>query len=155
MKEIQLTKGEVALVDDADFELINKLKWRVQTYKHTEIKYACTSAFAKLNFPVFMLHWLIMGKPKKGFIIDHRDGDGLNNQRYNLRKLTHRQNLQLSHRRKNLSSKYPGVSKQHNQWTSQISINSKVYNFGLFTTEKEAFEKYKHMLSIMGQELVA
>jgi len=154
MKTIKLTKGKIATVDDEDYDLVRKLKWRVQTYKHTEIEYACTSGLAKFGYPVFMLHWLIMGKPEKGYVIDHKNGNGLINERWNLRKLTHRQNLQNSHKRKRLSSKYPGVSKQHGQWTSQINIKGKVINFGLFDTEIEAFEKYKEKLNEIGENLV-
>lgn len=154
MKIISLTKGRVAKVDDLDFPLVSRLKWRVQTYKHTEIEYACTSGLAKFGYQVFMLHWFILGKPEKGWIIDHRDGDGLNNQRSNLRKLTHRQNLQLSHKRKNMTSKYPGVSKQHDRWTSQIDIKGKVTNFGLFATELEAFQAYKEKLEEIGEVLI-
>jgi hypothetical protein len=84
-------------------------------------------------------------------VVDHIDGDGLNNQESNLRVVTYRQNSQNRHDKP--TSKYAGVSwhKLTSKWIAHISISGKVYHLGSFTTEEEAYAKYKHVVSLTGQ----
>lgn len=87
---------------------------------------------------------MIIGK-KDGFMIDHKDGNGLNNQRANLRHVTNRQNQQNRHTTK--ASKYPGVTfrtgRKKVKWRSRITINKKVKHLGYFDSEIEAFKAYQ------------
>lgn len=83
MKEIKLTKGMVALVDDEDFDRVNAFKW------HVTITRGKSYARARVLGVKTYMHSFLLGT--KG--IDHRDGDGLNNQRSNLRLATQSQNL--------------------------------------------------------------
>lgn len=142
MKEIKLTQGKVAFIDDEDFEFLNQFKW----YAHKD----CRTYYALRNIylengkkHLLSIHSVIMGKTPDGFVNDHKDGDGLNNQRYNLRFLTHRQNTQNRHDA--TSSKYPGVAwyKRYSKWVASIRINKKQNTLGYFNTEEEAFETYK------------
>ena len=146
MKEIKLTQGKVALVDDDDFEYLNQWKWHAR--KDCNTYYARRT---KNRIPLYMHHDII-GKPIKGIVTDHIDGNGLNNQRYNLRHITHRQNGQNRHGKK--TSQYVGVRLFRNKWESQITINGKSKYLGLFIKEKDAHEAYKKALDHLGESLI-
>jgi len=77
-----------------------------------------------------------------GLECDHIDGNGLNNQKNNLRLVTHRENCQNLHITK--TSTLVGVhwDKWHNQWRSGIRVNGKLKNLGSFPTEEDAHNAY-------------
>ena len=151
MNEIILTQNKVALVDEWRYEELNKFSW--QAVPMGKLWYASTTLVLPNNERyVCAMHWAVLKlKPPKGMVVDHKDGDGLNNQESNLRVITYRQNSQNRHDKP--TSKYPGVSwhKLTKKWIAHISISGKVYHLGSFTTEEEAYEKYKHMVSLTGQ----
>lgn len=91
MKEIPLTQGKVALVDDEDFELLNQLNW--YAYKNKTGNYYAVRNYSaeKGKRKIILMHREIMDAPK-GIQVDHRNGDGLYNQKENLRLATHQQN---------------------------------------------------------------
>jgi hypothetical protein len=154
MDEILLTQGKIARVDSWKFDELNRFSW--QAIKMGKLWYASTTLklLSGESYPCTM-HWAVLKfKPPKGMVIDHIDGDGLNNQEYNLRLVTARQNNQNRHEK--VTSKYPGVSwhKLTNKWIAHISINGKVYHLGSFTSEEEAFEKYKRMVNLTGQNVL-
>jgi len=100
------------------------------------------------------LHHLIIGKPPKGFVTDHKDRNKLNNKRNNLRFITNQQNIMNSNKRKNTSSKYKGVCfvKAKKKWIAQISFNKKIYRLGCFANEKEAAKAYnKKAIEFFGE----
>jgi NUMOD4 motif/HNH endonuclease/AP2 domain len=78
----------------------------------------------------------------KGLVIDHIDGNKLNNMITNLQLITNKKNT--SKDRKNKTSKYTGVSwnKQSNKWLAQFRENGKVNYLGAFETEEEARDAY-------------
>ena len=138
MKEIVLTKGKRAVVDDADYEMLNKFNW------FADLKGNVWYAGRRVGKSNQLMHRIILNPPE-GFQTDHIDGDGLNNQRSNLRIVTARQNAQNLHIKK--SSKFPGVSwvknTTNNVWQSRIFINGKSKYLGTFRTEEDAFQRYK------------
>lgn len=154
MKKIQLTQGKVALVDDEDFERLNQFKWCVYRYGHLFYAGRAKSVGRKKQTTIRMHHEII-GKPSEGFETDHEDGNGLNNQRYNLRHVTHRQNCQNY---KNIvkTSKYPGVSwfKQTKKWVAKIKINGVQKHLGYFVSEIEAFNTYCSAVECLGQTVI-
>ena len=155
MKEIFLTQGQVALVDDKDFEWLNQFKW--QAFKNGYVFYAKrTLPRGERKSRTFYMHWEIIGKPFKGFETSHQDGNGLNNQRSNLRNGTKRQNLQNRIHGKKKSSQYPGVSwlNLRQKWRAQIVINGVQTHLGLFTNEKEAFEIYCQAVEELGEKML-
>ncbi len=83
MKEIPLTQGKVALVDDRDYKLVSKFKW-----SHATQGYAVS---INKHLPRLAMHRLILNA-RHGDISDHIDGNRLNNQRANLRKVTAKEN---------------------------------------------------------------
>jgi len=138
MKDIKLSGGYVALVDDGDFDNLNKYKWYAQVAKY--VNYARGTVDKK---PV-MMHRFIMGVTDPSICVDHRDGDGLNNQRSNLRIATKSQNNTNRLRYKNLTGKYRGVSwsKQNGNWRAQIRLNTKKINLGGYDNQEDAAKAY-------------
>jgi hypothetical protein len=151
MKEIKLTQNKVALVDDQDFELLSKNKWCAGTGTRKKTYYA----IAWINKKNTYMHHQIMGLPLKGFEIDHKDGNGLNNQRENLRIVTPRQNLQ-NIKNKKKTSQYPGVhwDKVMKHWQARIRINGPQKYLGVFKNELDAFNAYQEALNNMGLNMV-
>ena len=135
MKEIQLTQNKVALVDDCDFDFINQFKWYAN-------KLGAKSWYAIRGSDKVPMHKLIL----PGGMVDHRDRDGLNNQRGNLRYATKAQNAANSVITGNFSSKYRGVYKLKTckRWEAYIHLDNKKKSLGLFKTEIEAALAYNN-----------
>jgi hypothetical protein len=141
MKQIELTQGKVALVDDEDFEWLNKWKWCSQNSGRKT--YAMRSVYiGKKHFTVRMHREIT--KANKGQEVDHKDHNGLNNQRNNLRICSHRENMFNERARQNTTSKYKGVyyEKLIGKWRPQINILGKVIHLGSFESEVQAATVY-------------
>ncbi|TET80382.1 hypothetical protein E3J38_05635 [candidate division TA06 bacterium] len=144
MAEILLTQGKVAIVDDADYDWLNQWGWFAHRDRHTF--YAVRGVhLAKYRQGIQSMHRLILGLRRGDKRqCDHRDGNGLNNQRANLRRCTRAQNQQS---RRNLplgTSRYKGVcwSNRDRKWRSQIRVNRKWIHLGLFDSEITAARAY-------------
>lgn len=133
MKQIKLTKGKYALVDNEDYEWLNQWKWSVNSNNYP-------SRYEKKEF--ITMHRFIM-KPPKGMQVDHKDGDRLNNQKFNLRICTPSQNCSYRKASTIAKSGYRGVTKHNDKWRARIEINGKKKHLGLFSTAKEASIVYK------------
>lgn len=143
MKMIELTQGMVALVDDEDFERVNQHKWcakKAWGSSGCDTFYAERCVFVDGKKIHIRMHWLIMG----GKWVDHVDGNGLNNQKLNIRFCTSQQNSMNRRPYKETSSKLKGVHyyKSKNNWTASIFFNGKKNHLGYFETEKEAAVVY-------------
>jgi hypothetical protein len=135
MKEIQLTKGYTALVDDADYDRLSKLTWCACTYKDTDLVYAQTSIDGK----TVLMHRLVMGKVKGDPMVDHRDNNGLNNQKENLRNSNDHTNQFNQRPHKDGKSKFKGVSwrANRNRWVARIFAEGKKIHLGSFMPDEE------------------
>ncbi len=162
MKEIELSKkgikfkGIKAQVDDEDYDRINIFNWTVSKSKHGNTMYAYKNIFAgHKNIGNIKMHRYIMGlMAGDNREVDHIDGNGLNNQKSNLRICSHIQNSANRGSHRNSISKYAGVgfSKERNKWTAQITHNYKMYALGRFLTEKEAAIAYnKKAVELFGE----
>lgn len=142
MKHIKLTKSQIAIVDDKDFELVNKYKWH---NRGGIIPYVCRSIYVKGKNPKSeYLHRMLM-KPKKGYFVDHINGDTFDNRRRNLRLLSNAENCRNRTRlNKNNRSGFRGVCKwkNSNNWCSQITYNKKVIYLGSFKDKVDAAKAY-------------
>jgi hypothetical protein len=149
MKTISLTQGKVALVDDQDFDWINQWKWHAQkrTYKCGKIIW-----YAKRSErygqrcngqqrAVYMHREIASraGFPK----VDHKNSDGLDNRRRNLRPCNNSQNTanQIKNRG---SSTFKGVTwvSKRSKWQAGIKINGESLFLGYFNDEVEAAKAY-------------
>lgn len=90
MAEIILSGGFVCRVDDADMDRLVGRKWRV--FKNNGIRYAACDTKVDGKRGVILMHRLLLDVPP-GQIVDHADGDGLNNSRANIRVCTYGQNM--------------------------------------------------------------
>jgi len=144
MKKIKLYNGELTLVDDEDFERLNKFRWHLQGPKTKRTRYVSrTIRIPPNSSQSIKMHREIMNA-KKGQVVDHIDHNGLNNQKSNLRICTRFQNCHNRLPNRNATSEYKGVSKIRNKnfWIANISYNRKPYYLGIHRTEKEAALAY-------------
>lgn len=139
MKKVKLTQGKYSLVDDEDFETLNKHAWRTKKDWAGNSYAFRTSSLNGKGFSIYM-HRLIVGV-STGQEVDHIDGDGLNNQKKNLRIVTHRENM-MNRRQRTVSktSNNLGVIKRKNTFIAQIKILGKNKYLGSFRTEEEALK---------------
>lgn len=138
---IPLNKGKFTKVSPRDFPLLVQIKW----YARYSGRRCYASFCRKINGrnKTFNMHNLIMNPPQ-GLIVDHIDGDGLNNCRPNLRLATNAQNSRNCCAKINGISKYKGVSpeKRRNCWRATIMLNAKQIHLGQFKSEIEAARAY-------------
>ncbi len=137
MKLIPLTQGRFAMVDDEDCDWLNQFKW------YYDGRYASSKSKIIKGKKFVRMHSLILNTPK-GMGSDHRDHNGLNNQRYNIRVCTAQQNNMNAVNRKNCSSGYKGVgwTKRDEKWRSRIRMDGKEIHLGYFVNEKDAAFAY-------------
>lgn len=134
MKRIPLTQSRYTLVDDSDFIYLNKFKW------HFDGRYATRVTQKNYKKTKIYMHQLINQTPQD-FDTDHIDRNPLNNQRSNLRTVTHWQNGHNVAIRETNTSGVKGVSfhKQTQKWHARIEVNKKRVNLGLYSTLQGAF----------------
>jgi len=138
MREIPLTKGTATIVDDCDYEELAKHKW------YNCVGYASRRQGTRKAHTDYFMHREIMNPPI-GMIVDHINGDRLDNRRENLRVCTHQQNHQNSIKKNtNSTSQYKGVSwyTHANKWRANITVAYKTIYIGVFYSEEEAALAY-------------
>lgn len=150
MKEIKLTQGKVALVNDEDYDWINQWKWYAA--KHRNTFYAVRSVRIGINKrKTVKMHRIVLGLNDRKIIIDHSDMNGLNNQRNNLRIASFSENNSNVKSYKNSSSKYKGVTLRKydgskygetHYWVARIRKNNVLYQLGSFKSEIAAAKAY-------------
>lgn len=139
-----LTRGQVTLVDDEDYEWLNQWKWYAHkggSGKWYAVRWEQDES-TKDRITVRM-HRVIIGA-KKGEGADHKDRNSLDNQRHNLRFCTRAQNNQNAALRKDSTSGYKGVSfyELTRRWKATIGYNNKLIHLGYYDTSEEAARVY-------------
>lgn len=151
MKEIQLSQGLIARVDDEDFAELSKYNWYASmNRKH----YARRHQMINGKKTKIYMHRQVLGVEDPKVFVDHIDGDGLNNCRSNLRRASHSENLANVFKRSGTSSKYRGVNyrKSSGKWQVQIQHQGKLYFVGSFVDEDEAARAYdKRAVDLFGE----
>jgi len=139
MKEINLTRGFVAIVDDEDFIELSKHKWLCDSNGYAA---RCIDLDSKKRKFVRM-HIFIMGKIE-GLCIDHINGKKTDNRRCNLRHVTTGQNQFNQAACRGGSSQYKGVvwHKVRKIWQAYIKINRKQHYLGIYRNEADAAMAY-------------
>ncbi len=133
---IPLTQGKFAIVDAGDYEWLSGRRWHIVASGNT---YAGRKEHGKTIY----MHREIM-KPPKGMLVDHIDGNGLNNRRANLRVCTNQQNMRNIRKKPGASSIYKGVyhDKRRDTWSAKICCGRKSTHIAVFATEIEAARAY-------------
>lgn len=134
---VPLTQGKFALVDTRDGWVLSH-PWCYGKTWH------CEYASRRVDGKKVYMHRELLGLAANDKVeVDHRDGNGLNNRRDNLRLATHQQNLQ-NQRPRGGSSKYRGVfwDKSKARWKASIRLGARRFWLGSFSTELEAAVAY-------------
>lgn len=128
MKKISLTSNKFTLIDDVDFDKINKYKW------YFDGRYAYKNFYNKIlkkTLPFGLHRYILNLKRKDGKEVDHINGNKLDNRRCNLRICTKSENKQNRNLKTNTSG-YNGVRKKRNKWETKIIKNYKYYHIGIY-----------------------
>ena len=141
MKIIPLSQGKFAQVDDENFDDLIKHKWYALKVHKTWYAARNGKMVAGVRSPFVYMHNAVLGHQGR---TDHRDGDGLNNQRHNLRPATVTENAQNSRKHDGCASAFKGVSwnPARRKWQVTIRVNKKSRYCGLFTSEEDAAKAY-------------
>ena len=131
MREISLTQSQVAFVDDEDYTHLQKYAWRLLTQLGRS--YALRS---EENKTIYM-HRVIINA-QRGEIVDHIDGNGLNNIRRNLRLVTASGNSFYRHKFPGNSTGYRGVTYSYGRYRAMITYQKTLRHLGTFDTKEEA-----------------
>ena len=123
-------------IDEADFPLVSAHKWTVYRYGRG-VEYAVYWD-GKRNV---YLHRFLLGSPA-GMIIDHINGDGLDNRRANLRICSNLENRRNQKLRVDSASGYKGVCRNSGKWQAKIRIEGKWHSLGLFVDKEDAARAY-------------
>jgi hypothetical protein len=140
VKELKLKNGEVALVDDEDYEYLSQWKW-YQNTKGYVIRQKGTHG--KGTYRTIRMHREIMEAPKD-MVVDHINGNVLDNQKTNLRICTKTGNNRNSKTPKNNTSGFKGVRKPkgRKKYDAVIKVNDKKIYLGAYVTPEEAAKAY-------------
>ncbi len=140
-REIPLSQGKVAIVDDEDFDSLNRYVWHA--YQRCGLWYAMRNHGIKPFRTSIHMHREIL-KPPKGMQIDHINGNGLDNRRANLRVCTGSQNQRNTAKHAHNKSGYKGVHlhRATDKWRATIRVKGKSISLGLFDTPEEAAQAY-------------
>lgn len=149
MKKIELTQGMFALVDDEDFEKLRNFSWFYTMAKDERTGYASRKFKDENGKRVnFRMHREILGA-EKGTVIDHIDGNGLNNQKSNLRicsAIQNSWNRKKSATKKTKADKGVTIVKDRkgtpSYWIARIGVGYQRFYLGTFKTKELASAAY-------------
>jgi hypothetical protein len=139
MRKIELTRGFVARVSNKDYNRVRQFKWHVHGDKN-----AARNLYYRGKRTIQLMHRFILGVEDSKVKVDHKDHNGLNNCRRNLRHTTQAQNTKNQNLRKKSSSGLKGVTwyRPTRKWCAKITVNYKTINLGYFLTKLEAARAY-------------
>ena len=149
--EIQLSQGQVAIIDAEDSRRVLRYRWYAHKDKKANGSWYAWTKTRKRKIGLrrrVKLHRFILLAPED-IEVDHVDGDGLNNRRCNLRLATRKQNRSNTGPLPNSSSGFKGVTWEkprsrnaRGYWRAQIKQNGRNRHLGQFQTEEEAAAAY-------------
>ena len=136
-KQIRLSQGKFAIVDDEDFDFLNQWKWCAAKNRNTYYAYRAD------NGKNIYMHRLILNAPA-GIEVDHRHGNGLDNRRSEIRLCTHAENQHNYRKQSEATSQYKGITwnKHMKKWRVQIRSDGKHIDLGHFSNQIEAAHAY-------------
>jgi hypothetical protein len=140
-KQIPLTQGLFAIVDDGDYEMLSKRNWFSMHARTAGKFYAATSDIERGGH--LMMHRVLLGMANaKRPLVDHINRNGLDNRRENLRLCTHMQNLWNASLSKRSKTGFKGVTVRYGGFGANICKNYKQIRLGSFTTPEAAARAY-------------
>lgn len=150
-RTIPLTQGQVAIVDDGDYEWLSQWKWSALWERYTRSFYATRNEGGRKNQRTVRMHRRILGlEYKDGKEGDHINGNTLDNRRSNLRIVTH---LQNSWNRRGHRDNRSGVKGVHQhpktlRWRARLNVKGKRIHLGYFKDKMEAHAAHSEALKV-------
>lgn len=145
--KILVIHGFEVILDDEDFERVSAFSWRIvqSDLRKYGLVYFIHSWSEGHKIKNIILHRFVMGSHPGDPIIDHANGNTLDNRKANLRPCTHSQNCWNCKKPKNNTSGYKGVvwDKSKGKWIAQIQVYKKRIKLGTFDIKEEAAKAYR------------
>lgn len=152
MKTIRLDETHVALVSDRDYPALRKFIWHLRVHTHKLLYAYRYQRKAGGGYTQVRMHTHIINPPK-GFSVDHRNRNGLDNRRCNLRLSTQQQQSMNTsvQSRPSKTSRFKGVTKiglihgrwqARNPWLARIRVDGNLRVIGYFSTQEDAALAY-------------
>jgi hypothetical protein len=142
VKELPLTQGYVAIVDDEDYEDVSRYKWCANRHPQQPGYVRAQRCFrSNGRKTVVRLHRYILNA-QPGQEVDHIDRNPLNCQRSNLRFVTRRENMVNQGMRRTNTTGFRGIQRRGNRWRANIKSQDRSRFLGSFDTPEEAALAY-------------
>lgn len=141
---IHIKKFRFAIVDPYDYDYLRRFKWRLCRSNRTFYAFRTVSRGPLLRPQVLWMHHEIL-PPPDGLLVDHKNHNGLDIRRENLRLATYAENIQNARKtRAKTSSRYKGVDyvKATGKWRARICVNGRRIFLGSFDSELDAALAY-------------
>jgi|SRR6266852_586992 len=148
IRGIPLTKGQIALVDEEDYQWLVQRHWYAMWSRNMRSYYAARTDYQFGEQGKILMHRAILehhGLILPGEEVDHVSHETTNNRKVNLHPGSHRKNME---NRSDNTSGFPGVSwsKSHHKWQAQIKVKGVSIHLGYYRTSLQAYtarERYK------------
>lgn len=145
MKQVNLTKGYYAIIDENDFEILSSYSWQISSKGYAKTRINSSNGEANYQY----MHRLILGIKDSKIWVDHINGNRLDNRKENLRICSTYENAWNSKKSVNKTSIYKGViayTSRHGRksWRARITYCGNQISLGLFNSEIEAAIAYNN-----------
>ena len=141
MKRLELksknSEGLFAKVDDEDYPLLSRHNWHALRVRD---KVYAQRIISSDGMRTELLHHMIMGRPQRGYVVDHINDDGLDNRKRNLRFLPNAENIRRKYRDAPDTGLKLKPDLMTNPWQAQVSLGGKTRHVGYFPTKEAARE---------------
>jgi hypothetical protein len=127
---VSLSNGGCVAIDDADLIIVSPYSWYSINSK-AGVRYAKTGTNVRM-------HRLILGVTDSSVVVDHINGDGLDNRRGNLRAISVSDNVKNRQQSRNPSNKCPGVWREKGKWRACLTIDYRQQHLGFFERHDDA-----------------
>jgi hypothetical protein len=142
---IPLSNGGFAIIDEQDAGFVLPHSW--YSVKSRQTRYVKTGKNGRL-------HRMLLGVTDKSQIVDHINGNGLDNRRINLRVVDVAQNV-ANRQKSRCGNKCPGVYLRDGKWFARITVNYKQHRLGVFEQESDAISALNAFRVQIGRPVVA